>query len=68
MTKGRNRRWEEVEKDSIQLSALTRHSELYNRTEGKSPRTIEWYNQALTLFYRFLIESEKSTRLGDLHE
>ena len=68
MTKGRNRRWEEVEKDSIELSALARHFELYNKTEGKSPRTIDWYNQALTLFHRFLIESEKSTSLVDLHE
>lgn len=68
MTKGRNRRWEEVEKDSIELSALARHFELYNRTEGKSPKTIDWYNQALTLFQPFLIESEKSTSFGDLHE
>ena len=68
MTNGRIRRWEEVEKDSIELSALARHFELYNRTEGKSPKTIDWYNQALTLFHRFLIESEKSTTLGDLCE
>jgi len=68
MTKSRNRRWEEVEKDSVELSALARHFGFYNRTEGKSPKTIDWYNQALTLFHRFLIESEKSTNLGDLHE
>ena len=68
MTKGRNRRWEEVEKDSIELSVLVRHFELFNRTEGKSPKTIIWYNQALTLFHRFLIESVKSIILGDLHE
>jgi integrase/recombinase XerC/integrase/recombinase XerD len=68
MIKGRNRRWEEVEKDTIELSALARHFELYNRTEGKSPKTIEWYNQALRLFHRFLIESEKSTTLSDLGE
>jgi len=57
MTKGRNRRWEEVEKDSIELSTLARHFELYKRTEGKSPKTMDWHNQVLTLLHRFLIES-----------
>ncbi len=37
VTGARNWRWEEVDKDSIELSALTRHYELYNRTEVKSP-------------------------------
>ena len=68
MTKAKNRRWEEVEKDSVELSALARHFELYNKTEGKSLKTIDWYNQALRQFHHFLIESEKSTSLGDLGE
>ena len=68
MTRAKNRRWEEVEKDSIELSVLTRHFELCNLTEGKSPKTIDWYNQALAKFHHFLMESEKSTILGDLSE
>ena len=68
MTRAKNRRWEEVEKDSIELNVLTRHFELCNLTEGKSPKTIDWYNQALAKFHHFLMESEKSTILGDLSE
>ena len=67
-TRTRNWRWEELDKDSIELSVLARDFELYNRTEGKSPRTVEWYNLALRQFHRFLIEGQKSTRLGDLGE
>lgn len=68
ITKSKNWRWEELEKDSIELDALAKHLELYNRTEGKSPRTIEWYNLALRQFRRFLIESGRPTRLGELGE
>jgi len=64
----KNRRWEEMEKDSVELEDLIRHYELYNRTEGKSPETIKWYNVVLDLFHRYLVESHKSTRLGDLGE
>ena len=55
-----------MEKDTIELSALAKHFELNNRTEGKSSKTIDWYNLALKQFHRFLIESEKSTNLGEL--
>ena len=43
LTKGKNWRWEELEKDSIELGSLAKHFELYNKTEGKSPKTIVWY-------------------------
>jgi len=39
VTRARNWRWEELGKDSIELGALAKHFELYNRTEGKSPNT-----------------------------
>ena len=68
VTRARNWRWEELEKDSIALSVLAQHFELYNKTEGKSLKTIDWYNLALKQFHRFLMESERSTRLGDLCE
>ncbi len=68
VTKARNRRWEDVDKDSIELKVLAQHFELFNRTEGKSQKTIRWYNLALRLFENFLIESEKSTKLVDLDE
>ena len=31
----KNVRWDEVEKDSIELNVLAKHYELYNLTEGK---------------------------------
>ncbi|MDI6815372.1 MAG: tyrosine-type recombinase/integrase [Dehalococcoidales bacterium] len=68
VTRKKNWRWEEVTKDSIELSALAKYFEFYNRTEGKSPKTVEWYNQALRQFHRFLIKNGKSTRLGELSE
>jgi len=68
VTRARNWRWEDMEKNSVELSVLAGHFELYNRTEGKSPDTIKWYNQALNQFHRFLVESEKSTMLAELGE
>ena len=68
VTRKKNWRWEEVDKDSIELSQLARHFELYNRTEAKSPKTIEWYNLALKQFQCFLIESERLTSLNGLGE
>ena len=28
----------------VDLPVLMEHFEIHNRTEGKSPRTVEWYN------------------------
>ena len=63
-----NRRRADMDNDSIDISALVEHFELFNKTEGKSPKTIIWYNMALTQFQRFLKQSGKSTLLGDLGE
>ncbi|MDO8636961.1 MAG: tyrosine-type recombinase/integrase [Dehalococcoidia bacterium] len=68
VTRTKNRQWKDMEKKSTDLSALAKHFELYNRTEGKSPKTILWYNVALTQFHRFLKGAEKSTVLGELGE
>ncbi len=53
---------------NLGLEALTRQFEIHNRSEGKSVRTVEWYNQALTLFLQWLqSEGIPSTldRLGE---
>jgi len=55
-----------LEKDNIPLEKLTRHFEAYNRSEGKSPRTVEWYCRVLRYFERYLEEQGHSTNLGDL--
>lgn len=64
----RVRKWEDVEKKSLELGALARHFELHNKTEGKSPKTVVGYSMVLRQFQRFLQEADKSTRLGELDE
>lgn len=63
-----NRRRADMDNGSIDISALTEHFELYNKTEGKSPKTVLWYNMALTQFQRFLTLAKKSTLLSELGE
>jgi transposase InsO family protein len=64
----KNWRWEELTKEPFELTELASEFELYNRTEGKSPKTIEWYNLSLKQFQRFLTQSEQSMKLGNLGE
>lgn len=49
MGKRRIMRWEIMDKSSTDLSVAMRHFEVHNRTEGKSIRTVEWYNEVLGL-------------------
>lgn len=63
-----NRRWQKMDRDAIDLLDLARHFEFYNRTEGKSDKTVCWYNQAISSFYRFLVRYKKPTNLGNLGE
>ena len=39
---------------NFDLTTLISHFEVHNRTEGKSPRTVEWYNDVLRLFLDWL--------------
>ncbi|NQW22494.1 MAG: tyrosine-type recombinase/integrase [SAR202 cluster bacterium] len=68
MATKRNLRWEEMEKSKIDLSVLMQHFEVNNRTEGKSPRTVGWYNEVLGLFVRWLNDEESSTAIGNIDE
>ena len=56
MAKKRNTKWEEMDKSNVDLSLLTLHFEVHNRTEGKSPRTVGWYNEVLGMFIKWLGE------------
>jgi integrase/recombinase XerC/integrase/recombinase XerD len=67
VVRAKNKRWQELEKDSITLERLAKHFEAYNRSEGKSPRTIEWYRRVLRFFQEYLREQNHTTRLGDLN-
>ena len=63
-----NTRWEDMEKGTINLSRLIKHFESFNRSEGKSPRTLEWYTYVLEFFHDWLEESGMSTALKDIGE
>jgi len=61
----RNQRWGELDKRSIPLEQLIRHYEVYNRSEGKSSRTVAWYTDCLTKFARFLQNRGSPVNLAD---
>ena len=68
MRTSHNTRWEDMEKGNINLSRLIKHFESFNRSEGKSPRTLEWYTYVLEFFHDWLEEGGMSTALKDLDE
>jgi len=68
MTRKKNLRWEDMDKSNTDLSVLKQHYEVHNRTEGKSPRSVGWYNEVLGLFMRWLGEDGSSTAIGDIDE
>ena len=57
-----------MDKYNTDLSVAMRHFEVHNRTEGKSVRTVPWYNEVLGLLYRWLREGERPTSLSSIHE
>ena len=68
MASNRNTRWEDVDKSNTDLSVLMQHIEVHNKTEGKSPRTVGWYNEVLVQFIKWLKENSLSTAIGDIDE
>ncbi len=43
-----------VNRNQLELSKLAQHFEIHNRAEGKSERTVGWYNEVLGLFQDWL--------------
>jgi len=66
VVRAKNRRWQELEKDNIPLEKLTRHFEAYNRSEGKSQKTIECYSSVLRYFAEYLTQNDLPDKLADL--
>jgi site-specific recombinase XerD len=62
----RNRRWQDMDKGGTSLDRLARHFEAYNRSEGKSPKTIIWYSRVLRYFGDYLDERSLPDHLEDL--
>jgi len=64
----KNSRWQEMDKSSMELSRLIQFYETFNRSEGKSYRTVDWYTEVLNLFLDWLKLKEKPTNLGYIGE
>ncbi|MYJ58135.1 MAG: tyrosine-type recombinase/integrase, partial [Chloroflexi bacterium] len=60
-------RWRS-EVEQLSLAEAIDHWEFHNRTEGKSPNTVVWYNQQLKGFERFLEREGGSTLLAAIGE
>ena len=50
------------------ITTLINHFEVHNRTEGKSPRTVGWYNEVLQLFLEWLTNNDLPTNLNQIGE
>jgi phosphoglycerol transferase MdoB-like AlkP superfamily enzyme len=57
-----------MDKSRVELSVLIQHFEVHNRTEGKSPRTVQWYNDVLGMFLDWLQERGAPTTLDSIRE
>jgi site-specific recombinase XerD len=68
MEKKRNKSGGTMDRSGTDLSTLIKHIEVHNKTEGKSPRTVGWYNEVLGLLYRWLQQEGRSTVLGSIDE
>ena len=66
VTRTRNRKWQELEMNNTPLEKLARHFEAHNRSEDKSPRTVDWYKNVLRYFQSYLKEQDQSEMLGDV--
>ena len=55
-----------MDKGSIPLDRAARHFEAYNRSEGKSPKTVIWYSRVLRYFGDYLKEHNLPDQLENL--
>lgn len=57
-----------MDKSNIPVTKLVEYFETYNRSEGKSSRTVSWYNEALNMLLKWLDEHGYGTNLGSIGE
>ena len=57
-----------MDRSATDLSVLIKHFEIHNRTEGKSPHTVTWYNLTLDLLRQWLVGENRPTDIGSIGE
>lgn len=59
-------RWDSMDKDSTPLEKLVLQYEAFNRAEGKTARTVNWYGWCLGLFLDWLRQENIDPVLGNV--
>lgn len=67
MVRVKNLRWPHSDKSDVPLEKLTQPFEAYNRSEGKSPRTIEWYLWVVKCLADYLKQQGHKAVLGEVN-
>jgi integrase/recombinase XerC/integrase/recombinase XerD len=67
VSRAKNTRWQELDKGNIPLERLAQHFEAFNRSEGKSLRTVEWYCRVIAYLVKYLRQEGRSTLLADVN-
>jgi site-specific recombinase XerD len=68
VAKRRNMRREAMNKSNTDLAVLMKHFEVHNRSEGKSARTVGWYNEVLGLLCCWLQDQGIPTTLDSIDD
>jgi len=61
----RNLRWADLDMPDLDLANLTRHYSYSKKAEGRSPKTVSFYEQTNTAFMKFLASIGKKAVLGE---
>ena len=64
----KTRRNRKAVRENLDLVQQARRFEVNNRSDGKSPRTVQWYNRTVEVFTGWLESEGTSTRLDGLGE
>lgn len=67
MVRVKNVRWPQLDKSDVPLEKLAQHFEAYNRSEGKSPRTIGWYSRVISYLADYLKQQGHKAILGEVN-
>ena len=66
MAKNTAMRWEEMNKDNASLETLALQYEVFNRAEGKTKCTVEWYRTITGIFIDYLKSRGLEPILGNI--